>query len=150
MQKLNLPAYAYRLKKADGKVWIFDGIRKKYVVLTPEEWVRQHLINYLLNHRNYPKGLITVETGLTYNSLQKRTDMVVFDRQGNTWMVVECKAADHPITYDTALQVAVYNAALKARYILITNGVNQYCFAINFSEGRVVHLESIPEYPTGE
>ena len=149
MQKLNLPSYAYRLKKADGKVWIFDGIRKKYVVLTPEEWVRQHLVNYLIHHLNYPKGLIAVETGLTYNSLAKRTDMVVLNRQGGTWMIVECKAADHPITRNTALQVAVYNMALKAQYILISNGLSHYCFATNFSDSSVLPLDSIPEYPNG-
>src|SRR5690606_466079 len=74
MIKLNLPAFDYKLKKADGKVWIFDGIRKKYVVLTPEEWVRQHIVQYMLNHLKYPKSLIKVEASLMYNSLNKRAD----------------------------------------------------------------------------
>ncbi len=147
MHKLNLPAYAYRLKKADGKVWIFDGIRKKYVVLTPEEWVRQHLINYLINHKRYPRGLIRVEAGLTFNSIGKRTDVVVLDREGKAWMVVECKAADRPISQEVSFQAAVYNASLKAPFILITNGMNHYCFEVDFSDDGIRTRSEIPDYP---
>jgi hypothetical protein len=147
MQQLNLPAYNYRLKKAGGKVWIFDGIRKKFVLLTPEEWVRQHLVHYLVGHLNYPKGLIKVETGLTYNTLQKRSDIVVLDRDGKNWMVIECKSPSQKITADTALQVAVYNSGLKAQYILISNGLNHFCFAADFSEHHVHAVDAIPRYP---
>src|SRR5204863_9718286 len=92
MYALNLPTFEYKLKKADGKVWIFDVIRKKFVVLTPEEWVRQHFVNYLIQHLQYPKSLIKIEGGLTFNQLQKRSDIVVFDRFAKPWMVIECKA----------------------------------------------------------
>lgn len=147
MHKLNLPAYAYRLKNADGKVWIFDGIRKKFVVLTPEEWVRQHMVNYLVNHLNYPRGLIRVETGLTFNNLRKRSDVVVLDRHGKNWMVIECKSPKQKITPDAALQVAVYNSGLKAQYVVISNGLNHFCFAADFSENRVHAVSALPHYP---
>lgn len=147
MQPLNLPAFAYRLINEGGKVWIFDGIRKKFVVLTPEEWVRQHLVNYLVNHLGYPKGLMKVETGLTYNELQKRTDIVVLDRDGNNWMVVECKAPTQKITSAAALQVAIYNTNIRAKYILISNGLTHLCFSVNFTEKQVHPVDGIPEYP---
>lgn len=130
MIKLNLPAFEYKLKKADGKVWIFDGIRKKYVVLTPEEWVRQHVVHYMLNHLNYPKSLIKVEASLAYNSLSKRADVIVFDREGKPWMVVECKAPDLKLTQTVALQVATYNKSLQAPFVVITNGMLVYCYTI--------------------
>jgi len=106
MYKLNLPEFDFKLKKADGKVWIFDGIRKKYVVLTPEEWVRQHFIHYLTSQKKYPRSLIRVEGGLTYNELQKRTDIVVFNRQGKPWMVVECKSPALAVAPSTLTQVS--------------------------------------------
>lgn len=147
MQQLNLPAYEYRLKRAGGKVWIFDGIRKKFVVLTPEEWVRQHLVNYLVNHLKYPKGHIKVETGLRFNTLSKRSDITVVNQDGSTLMVVECKSPTQRITQATAMQVAVYNTSLKAPYVLISNGMQHFCFAADFTTKKVVRVEDIPAYP---
>jgi hypothetical protein len=144
MQKLNLPAYGFRLKNAGGKVWIFDVIRKKFVVLTPEEWVRQHLVQYLVNQYKYPKTLIKIETGLKFNTLGKRTDVVVYDRTGNNWMVIECKSPDHPITAATAFQAAVYNSSLRARYVLLSNGLQHFCFETDFSVGKVTAMDTIP------
>jgi hypothetical protein len=141
MIKLNLPAFDYKLKKADGKVWIFDGIRKKYVVLTPEEWVRQHIVQYMLNHLNYPKALIKVEASLLYNSLDKRADVVVFDRVGKPWMIVECKAPDLKLTQAVAMQVATYNTSLQAPFVVITNGMLVYCFEIQ------PEIKSLAELP---
>jgi len=141
MIKLNLPAFDYKLKKADGKVWIFDGIRKKYVVLTPEEWVRQHIVQYMLNHLKYPKSLIKVEASLMYNSLNKRADVVVFDREGKPWMIVECKAPDLKLTQVVAMQVATYNTSLQAPFVVITNGMLVYCFEIQ------PEIKSLAELP---
>ena len=141
MIKLNLPAFDYKLKKADGKVWIFDGIRKKYVVLTPEEWVRQHVVQYMLNHLKYPKALIKVEASLTYNSLDKRADVVVFDREGKPWMIVECKAPDLKLTQVVAMQVATYNTSLQAPFVVITNRMLVYCFEIQ------PEIKSLAELP---
>src|SRR5690606_41190461 len=97
MLKLNLPSFDYNLLKEEGKIWILDGIRKKYIVLTPEEWVRQHFIHYLINEKKYPRSLMRIEGGLRYNALQKRSDIVVYDVKGLPWLVVECKAPHEPI-----------------------------------------------------
>lgn len=144
MQKLNLPAYEYRLKNAGGKVWIFDGIRKKFVVLTPEEWVRQHLVQYLIKQLNYPRALIKIESGLKFNKLGKRTDVVVLDRSGNYWMVIECKSPDQQITAATAFQAAIYNSSLRARYVLLSNGLQHFCFETDFSLNKVTAMNAIP------
>lgn len=144
MIKLNLPAYDYKLKKADGKVWIFDGIRKKFVVLTPEEWVRQHFVHYLIYELSYPKALIKIEGGLHYNQLAKRSDIVVFNRAGNSWMIVECKAPEIELNQQVAQQVSVYNSTLKASYVVITNGLRHLCFEMT---GGIKSLSELPEYP---
>lgn len=144
MVKLNLPTFNYKLKKADGKVWIFDGIRKKFVVLTPEEWVRQHFINYLTHELLYPKALIKIEGGLHYNQLAKRSDIVVFNRIGKPWMVIECKAPEIEIDTQVALQVSTYNSTLKASYVVITNGLRILCFEM---ANEIKALPELPEYP---
>lgn len=146
MHELNLPAFACTLKTEGGKVWIFDGIRKKFVVLTPEEWVRQHLVNYLVTELNYPRSMIKIESGLKYNKLSKRSDAVVFDRQGKCWMVIECKSPEHKIDPETARQVATYNMSLKARYILVSNGLQHFCHEVDFAEARVKPLADLPVY----
>jgi hypothetical protein len=147
MYKLNLPEFDYKLKKAQGKVWIFDGIRKKFIVLTPEEWVRQHFVWYLVHEKNYPRTLIKIEGGLIYNRLQKRTDIVVFNRDGNPWMVVECKSPTIAVSPDTLSQASVYNATLKAEYITVTNGLAHYCAHIDWLERRTTLLDDTPSYP---
>lgn len=146
MYKLNLPDFDCLLKKAEGKVWIFDVIRKKYLVLTPEEWVRQHFINYLVSIRQYPKALIRVEGGLTYNQLSKRSDIVIFDRVGKPWMVVECKSPDLQVNDDVLRQASVYNATLRANYIVVTNGMRHYCAKIDWKESKTELLKDLPDY----
>ncbi len=142
MFNLNLPAFEYTLKDAGGKVWIFDGIRKKYVILTPEEWVRQHFINYLIHHLQYPRTLIKVESGLNYNRLLKRSDIVVFNRAGKPWMVVECKSPEVPVNEETLQQVSVYNKTLKASFLVMTNGLKHFCFDLHVAKT----LKEIPAY----
>ncbi len=146
MVKLNLPEYDCKLKKAEGKVWIFDVIRKKYIVLTPEEWVRQHFINYLVIEKKYPKALIRVEGGLNYNQLQKRSDIVVFGRDGNPWMIVECKSPMLALSATTLQQVSAYNASLKAKFISVTNGMVHYCALTDWSSGKTTVLADLPEF----
>ena len=146
MFKLNLPDFNIKLRKAEGKVWIFDMIRKKFIVLTPEEWVRQHFIHYLINHLNYPKSLFRIEGSLTYNKLQKRSDILIYDRGGKPWMLVECKAPTIKLTQKAFNQVAVYNMTLGAQYIAVTNGRVQYCFEPSV-HGEANHLASFPEFP---
>lgn len=144
MVALNLPEFDVKLKKSGGKVWIFDGIRKKYLVLTPEEWVRQHLIHYFMDHLNYPKSLIRIEQGLKYNQLQKRSDIIVFDRNGNPWMIVECKAPDIKLNQSSVQQVAIYNSSIKAKYVAVSNGMKHVCYEATTS--NVILLQNFPEY----
>lgn len=146
MFKLNLPDFAINVRKANGKVWIFDMIRKKYIVLTPEEWVRQHFIHYLINHLNYPKSLFRIEGSLTYNKLQKRSDIVIHDREGKPWMLVECKAPNIKLTQKAFNQVAVYNMTIGARFVAVTNGMVQYCFDSSV-KGDASHLDAFPVFP---
>jgi hypothetical protein len=146
MDKLNLPEFAYSLKKADGKVWIFDVIRKKYLVLTPEEWVRQHFVHYLISTLNYPKALMKIEGGLTYNQLNKRSDIVVFDRQAHPWMLVECKSPDQKINHSVLRQASTYNATLKAKYLTVTNGLTHYCSFIDWKENKTDLLKALPAF----
>ena len=146
MYKLNLPDFDYKLKKAEGKVWIFDVIRKKFIVLTPEEWVRQHFINYLVTDLKYPRALIKVEGGLKFNQLSKRSDVVVFDRDGNPWMVVECKSPAVALSQESLLQASVYNTSLRAKYITVTNGLSHHCANVDWVGGTTKVLEALPEF----
>ncbi len=146
MFKLNLPDFNLTVRKEDGKVWIFDIIRKKYIVLTPEEWVRQHFIHYLINHLNYPKALFRIEGSLTYNKLQKRSDIVIHNREGKPWMLVECKAPNIKLTQKAFNQVAVYNMTIGAQFVAVSNGMVQYCFEPSL-KGEANHLASFPEFP---
>ena len=144
MIQLNLPPFQYKIKKLNDKLYIFDYLRKKYIFLTPEEWVRQHFIHYLINEHHYPKTLIQIERGLLYNGLLKRTDIVVFDKSGNPFITIECKAADIILTQNTVDQAAQYNYILKAPYLLITNGLEIFCYKIFLQERRIEKLESLP------
>jgi hypothetical protein len=146
MVNLNLPSFDYSIKKADGKVWIFDVIRKKFIVLTPEEWVRQHFIHYMINSLKYPKALVKVEGGLSYNQLQKRSDIVVYNREGVPWMIVECKSPDQKLNQQTLQQVSVYNNTLRATYIAVTNGLVHVCCKMDWDEKQSVLLDVFPQY----
>jgi hypothetical protein len=146
MYKLNLPDFDYNLKKAEGKVWIFDVIRKKFIVLTPEEWVRQHFVNYLITDLKYPRALIKVEGGLKFNQLSKRSDIVVFDREGHPWMVIECKSPTVALSQESLLQASVYNSSLRAKYITITNGLAHHCASIDWGLGKTLVLDALPDF----
>lgn len=146
MYKLNLPQLNPSLKKEDGKVWIFDGIRKKYIVLTPEEWVRQHFINYLITDLKYPRSLFRIEGSLTYNKLQKRSDILVFDRNGKAWMLIECKSPTIKLNQKAFNQVAVYNMTLGAKYLAVTNGMAHFVCEAAVPGGDAKFLEKFPEF----
>lgn len=148
MYKLNLPDFDYNLKKAEGKVWIFDVIRKKFIVLTPEEWVRQHFINYLITDLKYPRALIKVEGGLKFNQLSKRSDIVVFARDGSPWMVVECKSPTVALSHDSLVQASAYNSTLKAKYVTITNGLAHHCAAVDWQRKKTTVLDALPDFST--
>ena len=148
MQKLNFPTYSFRFKNSENKRLIFDGIRKKFVVLQPEEWVRQHCVEYLIQVKNYPKSWINVEKELKINNLKKRYDIVVFNPDGSIHLVVECKAPTIPISQDTFDQIARYNLKLKATYLMVTNGINHYYCQMDFENERYAFLKDIPDYST--
>lgn len=146
MQKLNLPTYKLRIKSKENKFAIFDITRKKYVVLTPEEWVRQHIIHYLIEDKDYPLSSITVEKKLSVNKLTKRTDIVVFNPDGNTHIVVECKAPSVKITQESFDQIARYNLALNANFLIVTNGLDHFFCKMDFKNEQYVFLDDIPCY----
>lgn len=146
MVKLDLPGFDYQISKAEGKIWIFDIIRKKRVVLTPEEWVRQHIVHFFIDQLKYPKSLIKIESGLTYNQLQKRSDVVVYDREAKPWLLMECKAPDLKLNQNTIMQAAVYNNEVKAKFIAVSNGLQHVCYEVKENVSETVLLKNFPEY----
>jgi hypothetical protein len=148
MSSLNLPPFDYKLKKAEGKLWIFDIIRKKWIVLTPEEWVRQHFIHMLIEQKKYPRSLIRVEGGLQYNELQKRSDILVFSRDGAPWMLIECKAPEIRLSDKSVFQASVYNATLRAQYVAVSNGLMHLYAEVHWEKGTTTWIQELPEYPS--
>ena len=146
MIQLNLPSISPKLKKEQGKIWIFDIIRKKYVVLTPEEWVRQHFVHHLIQSLNYPKSLFRIEGSLTYNKVQKRSDILICDRMGKPWMLVECKSASIKLTQKAFNQIAVYNMTVGASYLAVTNGMVHYCWQAPSLGKEPVFLNKFPVF----
>ena len=146
MQELNFPTYSFRFKNSKNKVAIFDEIRKKFIILTPEEWVRQHTVQFLLQDKNYPKSYLNVEKLIKINELSKRYDIVVFQPNGSIFLLIECKAPEVNITQKTFDQIARYNLTLKAKYLMVTNGLNHYFCQMDFEKEQYVFLEQLPEY----
>lgn len=146
MQKLNFPTYSFRFKNSENKVSIFDEIRKKFILLTPEEWVRQHVVQFLLQDKKYPKSYINVEKLIKINNLSKRYDGVVFQPNGDIFLLIECKAPQVPISQQTFDQIARYNLVLKAKYLMVTNGLNHYFCQMDFENEKYVFLKELPEY----
>lgn len=146
MQNLNFPSYTFRFKNSENKVAIFDEIRKKFVVLTPEEWVRQHVVQYLLLEKKYPKSLINVEKLVKVNGLNKRYDIVVFQPSGEIFMLIECKAPEVAISQQTFDQIARYNLKLNAQFLMVTNGLNHYFCQMDFENEKYVFLKEAPEF----
>ena len=145
MEILNLPKIECNIRKNGTKTEIFDIIRKKFIILNPEEWVRQNFVHYLINQLNYPRSLFKVESGMSYNDLRKRTDILVYDREANPYLLVECKSYKTKLNQATLEQVGVYNKTLGAKYIVITNGLNHFCCQLS-KEGTYEFLSQIPEF----
>jgi len=146
VQKLNFPTYSFRFKNSENKTLIYDEIRKKFVVLQPEEWVRQNCIHFLIHEKGYPKSLINVEKELKINNLRKRYDIVIFNPDGSIHVIVECKSAKIAIDQSTFDQIARYNLALNATYLMVTNGINHYYCSMDFEAERYLFLKDIPNY----
>lgn len=146
MNKLNLPNYSFKLRKINGRNEIFDETRRKWLVCTPEEWVRQHFIKWLIHEKRFPSSNIAVEGGLVLNQLQKRTDIVAF-RNGKPLLLVECKAPQIKITQKTFDQIFRYNLEVNAPFLAVTNGMKHFFAQYRAAENRIVYLEELPEYP---
>lgn len=146
MQQLNFSSFSFRFKNSENKVLIFDEIRKKFIILTPEEWVRQHVVHHLLYELKYPKSHINVEKIIKINDLTKRYDIVVFQPDGSILILVECKSTQVAITQATFDQIARYNLALKATFLMVTNGLNHYFCKMDFENEKYVFLTDLPPF----
>lgn len=145
MFQLNLPFYNITLKEENGKHFIFDDIRKKYLRLIPEEWVRQNFVKYLIDEKKYPASLIVIEKGLKLNELTKRADVLIY-KDSSPILLVECKAPTVKINQDTFDQISRYNLTFKVPYLMVTNGMSHYCCQIDFENNSYHFLEDIPEF----
>ncbi len=146
MKQLNLPEYDLKIQQAGDKLMIFDIIRKKYVALTKEEWVRQHFIHYMVQEKGFPLSLISVERGLKLLKMQKRYDIVIFNNKGEPKLIVECKSPEISLSQDAFDQAARYNMGLKVDYMIISNGIDHYCCKINYENDDYTFLDDIPKY----
>ena len=147
MVELNLPEYEYKVKKRDDGSWaIWDRLRERWVALTPEEWVRQHFVNWLITEKQFPAALMGNEVSLTLNGIARRCDTVVGDRTGQPLVIIEYKAPSINITQKTFDQIVRYNMVLKARYLIVSNGQEHYCCEIDYGKGSYRFLEEIPGY----
>ncbi len=143
MLPLNLPPFEYNLRNNNSKQYIFDPIRKKYILNTPEEWVRQHFINFLVYYRNYSKNLIKIESGLSYGNRRKRTDIQVFDNTGSLDILIECKAPNIVIDQSAISQILIYQKVLSANLLAITNGI-EHVFISTVPNGSISYLTDFP------
>lgn len=148
MENLNLPTYSFKIKSDLQRKLIFDSIRKKYVVLTPEEWVRQNFIRFLVEEKDYPASLIAVEKKVDVNLLPQRSDIVLYNRNANPIMIVECKASKIKITQDVFNQIARYNMKLRVPFLVVTNGLRHFCCYMDYEKKSFKFLEDIPNYQT--
>jgi len=145
---LNLPPYPFKISEQNGQLSLFDVIRKKNIILTPEEWVRQHFVQYLVNQKNYPKTLIKLEGGHKLHGMPKRTDIVVYNPAGEKILLVECKAPFITIDQKTFDQVARYNMVNKVKLLAVTNGLQHYYCQIDFEKHNYQFIEALPDYKT--
>ena len=146
MQQLNLPTCDLKIKNEEGNQFVLDIIRKKYVVLTPEEWVRQHFIHLMVNHLKYPKSLLKIESGLSYFKSSKRSDINLMNSDGSLFLVVECKAPDVKINQKALNQISVYNKELQAQYVALTNGLHHFIWLYDKKKEQYQQLPKFPEF----
>lgn len=147
MVELEFPKYPLRFKSRENKRLVFDFVRKKYVLLQPEEWVRQHCLHYLVKDRGYPAGRMLVERELQVSGLRKRVDIAVCNPQGEIDLLVECKAPSVAITQEVFDQIARYNLRANARYLMVTNGLQHIYCRMDYASRQYVYLRELPPYP---
>ena len=143
---LNLPQYTFRIKDKLDKKLIFDGFRRRWVALTPEEWVRQNFVRYLTEEKHFPASLVAVERSLRMNQRDFRTDIILFSKLGNPLVVVECKAPEVKISQQVFDQIARYNLDLRVNYLIVTNGLVHYCCRFDQEQLSYTFLPEIPDY----
>ena len=146
LRKLNFPDYQFKIQCIENKFRIFDQVRKKFVRLTDEEWVRQHMIQFMIREQKVPASLIKVESGLKYEKLKKRTDIMVYDREGNPFLIIECKSPLVKMDDHVLCQAGVYGKSLQAIYIGITNGLQHFFWEIDYQRGETNILNHFPEF----
>ena len=146
MNELIFPPFEYRLSHINGKKSIFDIIRKKYIILTPEEIIRQHLVHYLINIKKYPRSLISVEDGMKVNRMMKRSDVVIYDQNGEVFLAVECKSTSVKLTQKSMDQLSIYNQHYKARYLALTNGLEIYVCKIDYETKKATFINGFPDF----
>lgn len=148
MLALNLPPYETKITEKEGKRQILDILRRSFVALTPEEWVRQHFVHYLLEHKGYPAALMANEVAITLNGTKRRCDTVVYDRLLRPRAIIEYKAPEVKITKEVFAQISRYNLKLKVEYLIISNGLQHYCCRMDYEKQSYTFLQEIPEYST--
>ena len=146
MYKLKFPLYQIPLKNKENKTLVFDSIRKKWLKLVPEEWVRLNCIEFLINEKKISRSLISVEKEFKLNNLKKRFDIVVFNKKGEIYLLVECKAPNVKISQSVFNQITKYNLVLKSKFLMISNGINHYFFTMNFESQKIEFLKELPSY----
>jgi len=146
MKSLNLPPVQFRIRQQGDKKQVFDVVRKKYVALTPEEWVRQHFIHFLMDQKHYPAGLVAVEMPVAVNGLKQRADVVVYNRKGRPVVVVECKAPSVSVSKAVFDQAARYNMQLQVDYLIVTNGLQHYCAHLNGTGNDYQMMADFPDF----
>ena len=146
MYELNLPKYGIKIKNDKGHQSIFDVLRRKYVALTPEEWVRQHFVHFLIEHKGYPKALMANEIQLAIGNKKLRCDSVLYDRTLRPRMIIEYKAPTVNITQKVFDQITIYNMPLHVDYLVVSNGIKHYCCRMDYANQKYLFLENIPDY----
>lgn len=146
MQELNLPKYEIRVSRQEGRLTIFDFLRRRYVALTPEEWVRQHFTHFLVGHKGYPKGLLANEVELTIGDKSLRCDSVLYDRELRPRMIIEYKAPHIKLTQKVFQQIATYNFLLHVDYLVVSNGMEHHCVKMDYYNQKYLFLDDIPDY----
>lgn len=144
--ELNLPKAELKITKKGDQYFVFDNWRKKKLLITPEEWVRQHLLHFLVNEIHYPSSLIASEQGIEVNKLMRRCDAVVYGKDGNPKMIIECKAPDIKLSEQTFMQIAQYNSKLQVDFLLVSNGLEHIIARIDREQPKIIYLESFPSY----
>ncbi|HEY5499964.1 MAG TPA: type I restriction enzyme HsdR N-terminal domain-containing protein [Bacteroidales bacterium] len=146
MFALNLPAFEYNIRQLKGKNQIFDPMRRRFVALTPEEWVRQHFVNYLIAEKGFPAGRMSNECNILLNGQKKRCDTVLFDEFLKPLVIIEYKAPEITVSQTIFNQIAAYNMVLKVKYLIVSNGLKHYCCRIDYESQKVEYIDTIPDY----